>query len=315
MPEELNNDSTDTQEQARFNSKQVLELVKRCGSGEAPALSEFFELFAQDIYNFPIRVFHLDGDQASDYFIYAYERLKDGQRFRTFRGKSSFRTWFYTVLRNLVIDWMRTVRDIQIVPSTFRDEDGRELSGIENTPDPRSEREGIQDWIDQFAQNLSRIPVEQRVVFKLTYVYYLHLEADELAYLAERSGLRAAEIMTCIAKERDELSGREMANIAEEDKITALYMNLIELRSRRDKLLQNQSNPTLSYELELLDQAMEKKRKQRDRLLERRDKGLFVVRAPYRFITGLLGIPEGSISVIMMKVSEQLSSHLMEASA
>jgi len=306
VPEEFNNDSTDTEEQARFNSKQVLELVKRCGAGDAPALTEFFETFSQDIYNFPIRVFHLDGDQASDYFIYAYERLKDGQRFRTFRGKSSFRTWFYTVLRNLVIDWMRTVRDVQTISSTYRDEDGRETSGIENTPDPRSEREAVREWIDQFTDKLSRIPLEQRVVFKLTYLYYLHLESDEMSYLEERSHQPVGEILRKIAQQRDELSEREMANIAEEDKITALYMNLIDLRAKREKLLQNPGNPTLSYELELLDQAMEKKKKQRDRLLERREKGLFVVRAPYRFITALMGIPEGSISVIMMKVTEQL---------
>ena len=92
---------------------ELRELVRRCGHKDREALQDFFERFSRDIYNFPMKVFHLDEDAASDFYLYAFERLKDGGRFQSFEGRSSFRTWFYTVLRNLVIDWMRTVAKLK----------------------------------------------------------------------------------------------------------------------------------------------------------------------------------------------------------
>jgi len=55
-----------------YEKKEVMELVRRCGEGDRAALTDFFERFSKDIYNFPLKVFHLDEDAASEYYLYAY---------------------------------------------------------------------------------------------------------------------------------------------------------------------------------------------------------------------------------------------------
>jgi len=276
--------------QPPLDADAILSLVRRCGNAEGEALGEFFERYSTDIYNFPIRVFHMDEDAASDFYLYALEHLRAGTRFRSFQGKSSFRTWFYSVLRNLVIDWLRV--------SKFRRSDAALLP--EQTPAPQESEEEpfVHGW-------LSNLSTEARILVKLAFVYYLELDEDDLAHIVTRSGMSRDQIVSRIRAFRDTLSERELANLASEDKITSLYVAILDLKARRERLksLPGQSE---SYEIERIDKAIEKKYAQRARLLVRRDKGHLVVRMPYREIASLLAMPEGSVSVTIMRAFDKL---------
>ncbi len=291
------------------DAKEILDLIKKCGNGNPGSLSIFFERFASDIYNFPIKVFHLDEDSASDFFLYAYERLRDGGRFRSFQGRSSFRTWFYTVLRNLVIDWMRTIREVRTVNFRQNDEKGSEYRVIENTPDPRAGKEEDTTRLQAFRNRIAGLGMELRLIFKLSYVYYMDLEKDELEFLSEKTGKSTAELIKYTADLRHFLSEKEIKNLDSEDKITGLYVNIMDLKSKREKLqsLVNRPGPVPDQlEISRLNKSLEKKYNQREKLLNRREKGHFIVRTPYRYLSDLLGIPEGSVSVQMMRALEKI---------
>ena len=60
------------------------------------------------------------------------------------------------------------------------------------------------------------------------------------------------------------------------------------------------------FEIEKLEKSIEKKYQQRDKLLEKMKKGHFITRTPYKYVAEILDIPEGSISVHMMRVQEKL---------
>ena len=75
------------------------------------ALAQFFEEFSDDIYNFPMRMFRFNEDEASEFYLYAFEHLRDGRKIASFQGKAKFTTWFYAVLRNLTIDFLRSQKD------------------------------------------------------------------------------------------------------------------------------------------------------------------------------------------------------------
>ncbi len=287
-------------------------LLGRCGEGDSAALKQFFEKYSQDMYNFPIRVFHLDEDAASDFFLYAFERLKDGNRFRSFQGRSSFRTWFYTVLRNLVIDWMRTVKEIDTVPARSTNNDnGKEYELIENIPDTTHEQPEEIEILQIFQQELKSMSIELTVVFKLSYIYYLNLKEDELNYVSKRSNLSHSEVIRRIIHIRHRLAGKELHNINIQDKLTAIYRSIMELKTKRDRLrhsLRNLEHPELSeaIDLEKTEQALEKKYQQQKRLLEKCNKKSAIVRTPYKQVAGLLKIPESNISVQMMRATNKI---------
>ncbi len=315
-PADQQNEAAAPTEEEEAEKQRILELVDLCGKGDAAALKQFFEEFAEDIYNFPIKVFHLDQDAASDFFLYAFERLKDGGRFGSFQGRSSFRTWFYTVLRNLVIDWMRTIREVDTVQVSRSDERGHEHNLVENTPDPRSLDMGDQKIVQAFQKKMLDLPVELRSVFKLSYIYYLDLSPDELQYISERSGKDRSEILATLADLKHMLSEKEIKNLGAEDKITSLYLAILELKQKKEKLLAGSGGKKVDpEEIERVERSIEKKYQQREKLLVKKSRGHFIVRVPYRYIAELLDIPEGSVSVQMMRALDRVRGGLVSESS
>lgn len=296
--------------QTSYSTEEILELVKECGTGNEKALEKFFEHYSQDIYNFPIRVFHLTEDDASDYYIYAFERLKSGKRFKSFVGKSSFKTWFFSVLRNLLIDWQRTKREVKTQTISKVNQEGKEYSTIEDEPDTRADAVALaHDVTDQFQSVLSTIKMENRIVFKLSFVYYLHLDSEELQFVAEKTKRSEEEIRTEILNLREDLSHREEDNLKMEDKITSLYLNILDLKEQKKQKAQGDSVEAQYYK-ERLDHALAKKYEQRKKLIEKKQKGQFLVRTTYREIARILGISEGGVSVTLLRVLEKIQKKM-----
>ncbi|HBS05249.1 MAG TPA: RNA polymerase subunit sigma-70 [Leptospiraceae bacterium] len=291
-----------------MSAREIQSLVKRCGDKDPDALKEFFRLYSSDIYNFPLRVFHLDEDAASDFYLYAFERLKTGQRFKSFQGKSSFRTWFYTVLRNMLIDWMRTVHEVKTVEKQKSDEDSRNLQWIETVADPETERPDDSSFMEHFHDILGQLPRDLNMVFKLVFIYYLDLEQDDWDYLKAETGAELTDIARRIAEQKNELAERSTGNQDQQDKITSLYLSILELKTKKSRLLAEMEtrnvDPGEGAELDRIEHLIEKKQNQRDRLIQKRKKGHFVVRAPYRFVSDVLEIPEGSVSVMMSRIMD-----------
>lgn len=284
---------------------EVRRLVEGCKKGDPDSLRSFFDLYGKDIYSFPMRVFNMSEEDAGDFFLFAFERLRDGRRMRTFIGESRFRTWLYTVLRNLVIDWLRSRREVEIIPvERIEKEESRARS-------PGAEFEsGEDDMARLLAQKLDQIPALHRVIFKLVYLYYVDLDEQDLAFLEKEYGISPAAALNFIMHEREDLAGREEENLKKEDALTHLYLSIHRLREKKDRLRGERGIGAAEAEevAEKLDSALEKKYATRNKILERKKKGLLVARAPYRIVAGFLGMPEGSVSVYMGKVASFLTN-------
>ena len=279
------------------DEQEIRTLISKIKEGDTTALQHFFELYSQDIYNFPIRVFNFNEDDAGDFFLFAFERLRDGRRMASFAGGSKFRTWLYAVLRNLVIDWLRTKKDIEFI-SVERIEKEEERPSAEAI---LTESENIHEIL---VHKLDQLTPLHKIIFKLVYVYYIDLSVSEIKFLQKEYRLSIGKIADFVSKIRSELVDKEEDNLRKEDSLTHTYLSLYRLKEKRDRLLNDKSKdqPTVDREREQLDSAIDKKYATRNRLLERKRKGLLVARAPYRSVAAFLGVSEGSISVYMSKV-------------
>ncbi len=296
----------------KLSQEEIFALVQSCASGDAQSLKKFFEEFSEDIYNFPIRVFHLEEDDASEFFIYAYERLKSGKRFQTFVGKSGFKTWLYTVLRNMLIDWKRNKRELKIVSSVKVNSDGVEYYSIENEPDLKANLQKEADSVSsKFQTALSEIKLENRIIFKLAYIYYLNLDDEEIDYLLQKTGLTKEELQREIITIRDSLSEKEIQILQSEDKIASIYMNILELKHQQEKekpIVFNDNLPNYDK----VQISIDKKYEQRRKLIEKKNKGNFITRTPYRVIAQLLKIPEGGVSISLQRVLEKIQKKIVK---
>ena len=292
------------QNPADEDTEKVRALIQRCSTGDPDALKWFFNQYAEDIYNFPMRVFHFDEDSASDFFLYAYERLRNGKRFKSWQGRSTFRTWFFTVLRNLSIDWVRAQRELQTVSNTQENEEGYEMPTIDEIIDPRSVEETENRLLEPFLRHVKSLNVDSRLFFKLSFIYYLNLDQEEFERLSERTKKPIPELIRQVADLQGLLAERGQANICTEDKITSLYLSILHHKEQLGRLIEQESqvksetgNRKVKEEIARLNYIIQKKYLQRQKLLERKEKGHFVIRTPQRLMGQVMNTSEGNVSL------------------
>ena len=289
-----------------FSEKNINEIVTSCGKGDAESLNYFFEKYSVEIFNFPIRIFHMTEDEAGDYFIYTFERLKDGRKFSQFNQKSSFKTWFFAVLRNMLIDWKKGQKEVKTTKSYKVNKDGQEYFSIESESDEYFEKIHTQTEITQdFNTVVSSLKIESRVLFKLAYIYYLNLNGEEIEYLLRVSSLTQEELRQKIFSIREYLVDRDSELLEEESKLTYIFTQIQELEyiKKNGEVKIFQDNLPGKHKLE---ESILKKREQRRKLLEKRGKSHFPIRTPFKIISELLPMKEMAISLALTRIIEKI---------
>jgi len=95
------------------------ELVFHYMEGNDSAFVELVNRYLKPVYNFSHR---LCGDKKDAEEISQESFVKLWKNIGKFKQEQKFKTWFYTIVRNTTIDWMRKKK--QIVFSEFDNEDG-----------------------------------------------------------------------------------------------------------------------------------------------------------------------------------------------
>jgi RNA polymerase sigma factor (sigma-70 family) len=305
--------------------ERILQLLPEIRKRNPDALAEFFEAFSDDIYNFPMRVFRFNEDEASEFYLYAFEHLRDGRKIASFQGKAKFSTWFYAVLRNLTIDFLRTKKDkLRFTAYLKADASGKIVHAIESVSDNRELNTYEEALFEQFHASLSTLTLPQRVLFKLAYAWYFELDSSEIDYLCELHKSSAAEIVPRL-QELKKVAHEKSVEVRElEEKLTANFqgISLLETRiesffrenpdidKRREEWSENFFSTTLPPQIIDMIQSLMKKKKKQQSLLLQQKKSLLSIRVPYKDLGELLKSTQGVLSVQLMRIIEKLSQSL-----
>lgn len=164
-------------------------LVRACAAGDVDARRRFQDRFAQDIYNFPIKIHRLAPERAGDFYLYVFEQNRIFTRLASFEGRGGIqlRTFLaYHVLRSLFLDWQRGERELETVslssPLVGHGETILEdlLASSDPEPNPAAERHTIRLW--------SELDAEEQLDLKLLSLIEHDLSPDDVRLLARLSG-------------------------------------------------------------------------------------------------------------------------------
>jgi RNA polymerase sigma factor (sigma-70 family) len=289
------------------------------------ALAEFFEVFSDDIYNFPMRMFRFNEDEASEFYLYAFEHLRDGRKIASFQGKAKFTTWFYAVLRNLTIDFLRSQKDkMRFTTYLKADASGKMVDAIESVSDSREQNLYEETLFEQFNASLTSLAIAQRVLFKLAYAWYFELDAEELDYLTGLHKKSPAEILGRLQDLKMVAHEKSVEVRDLEEKLTTNFQGISVLETRIESYFRE--NPDIERRREswseeffssqippqitdMIQSLMKKKRKQQSLLLHQK-KSLLSIRVPYKDLGELLKSTQGVLSVQLIRIVEKLSQSL-----
>ena len=179
-------------------------LVRACAEGDASARRRFQERFAEDIYNFPIKICGLSPERAADFYVYVFERDRIFVRMRSFEGRGGIqlRTFLgFHVLRALFVDWQRGERDLDTVSLSTpigSGESGAVLEDVLAAPEDQGEDDTVPD--DRFAEIWHSLTPEERVDVKLLSLLEHELTSEDIRLLAEISGRTLEATIAVVAE-------------------------------------------------------------------------------------------------------------------
>lgn len=113
-----------------------LALIKKIKNGDLDAFSELVHRYEKKAFSFTYRMLkdvHLAEDATQEAFLRVFSKID------SFRGSSSFSTWFYTILNNICLDILRKKSrraDAISIERTNSDEDEYELQIEDSSPGP-----------------------------------------------------------------------------------------------------------------------------------------------------------------------------------
>ncbi|MDH5717067.1 MAG: sigma-70 family RNA polymerase sigma factor [Spirochaetia bacterium] len=300
----------------------AISVIERLKKGDLTSINEFFEAFSEDIYNFPMRFYNFNEDEAGDFYLYAFEHLKNGKRLSVFQQKSKFTTWFFSVLRNLTIDFLRTKKEkLKTVSMTKIDDNGNVFEPLENIADERNNRSEIESnsYFQKFSNKLEDLDIQKRILFKLAYIYYLDLDIEEIKWLSEKRKVSKEIILREILELKDIVFEKASDVKFLENKLTENFQKILSLQNSIDNFFKenphikpNKHSWSVDYEnseippkiIDLIRSLIKKKKKQIS-LLAHQEKSLISIRAPYKNLSKMLNTSQGVLSVQLHRTIEK----------
>jgi len=276
-------------------------LIRRCLSGDVEASEDFQRAHGELIYNYPVNVYRIGRDQAGDFYVFAFDGGRIYRRLRTYEGRAPFRAYLLGfVLDDLVLEWKRAARGVDMVP----------LDDADDLPDPAdgttagSGTAAPGGWLEHA---FARQEPAHALLLKLLYIEDWYLTATEIRSLAATSGRSIAEVVRSIEQLRATVRDREAALKSVEDTLgtVQVWTQLFERRLRGiDAELAALPTAKLLAEQSALRRKLERRQRQRSKLLARAKRRQ--VTAPYRAIAVLFNTTVGNIASQIARARQQL---------
>lgn len=292
----------------------VLDLVRGCVAGDVTARRAFQNRYAQDIYNFPVKIYRVPPDQSADFYLYVFERDRIFTRLRTFEGRNQiqFRTFLaYYVLRSLFLEWQRGRRELEMVP----------LGSSEAAPPEEDHRAAETDGAA--AALWTALAPEERLDLKLLSLLEHQLTAEDLGLLARVSRRSLGDTLAVVAEVETTLRERDVKLTRLRDELDAVWGWIVlrrrELQETDEKIRllgSNHDSPAgrrLGEHRQRLEEAIARRMRQRAGLLD--EIRSFKMTTPYKDIARLLNSAVGTVCSRIFRLRQRLERRLPGAEA
>ena len=300
-------------------ARDTLTFVRACVEGDAAARRALHEAFAEDVYNFPAKIYGASPEDAADFYLYVFEGDRIFARLRTFEGRNEIqlRTFLaYYVLRGLFVDWQRGRRELVTVsldhvlpegPAADADESPAH-GGVSSGGSPPGDATITRIW--------HGLTAEERLDLKLLSLLEHDLDAAELRLLAQVAGRSLDETRALVDEVQADLRRKDEQLGSLRDELDSVWGWLV---LRRRELQENEESLRLLGTAETaaaealrarrasLEAAIAKRARQHERVLEKTRS--HKTTTSYKDIARLKGSTVGTVCSRIFRLRERLEAH------
>lgn len=298
-------------------NKQIQNLIKRCLEGDEAAWAGFQQQFGEIIHGYPIRVYRVPPDDASDFYIYVFEDGRIFRRVRSYEGRAPFQAFLLGfVLDALFIDWRRTTKKLDTVGL---DDVGEAVGATTDHDTTDHDTTGPGDAV--LDGLLGGIDPNKAIVMKLLHAEDAEFTPEDVQLLAKRSGRPVIEVLDTIERLRNEVRDGEAGTKEIEGRLDAIHswIQLYEKRLHRIRQERSAAVPgsnrdkTLGEQEDTLLGRIDRRRQARENLVAKTRSHRAAV--PYKEIADILNTTVGNVGSQVTRLRKELQKRSAKRSA
>src|SRR5262249_8250767 len=263
---------------------------------------------------FPVKLHGLPEEKAGDFYVYVFDNDRIFTRLLTFEGRKNiqFRTFLsFFVLRSLFFDWLRTLKEIDVVSAeTYETDLAGEQCPAEKTPPGTPPPDSNQRALS--ADLWNRLTPEEQLDLKLLCLTECDLSLDDIRLLSTISGRSLRETLLLLEEVQQGLKYKD-------EKLSQLHNTLdsvwgwillrqkelqeIDEKIRLPMADRERRNPVVEQK-HALEATLEKRYRQREKLVE--EIRTYKLTTPYRDIARLLTTTVGTVCSRIFRLRKRL---------
>jgi len=210
---------------------------------------------------------------------------------------------------------MRARHEVKTVNISATDKDGNELFTIESFED-KTQRTFYQtidenEYIDTVDKLLDGLKTDYSIIIKLQLLYYFDLTQREIEEISSSSGKNKIEILQFIEKIRKELEEKSRTMTQKEMQLDKIYSIKRDLSFKLERLKKEErEGKDITEEMEEIQRKLAKRKTQFEKMMDEKEKGLFIIRASHKTIAELLGVTENAVSIRIHRAEKALKEKM-----
>ncbi len=210
---------------------------------------------------------------------------------------------------------MRARHEVKTVNISATDKDGNELFTIESFED-KTQRTFYQtidenEYIDTVDKLLDGLKTDYSIIIKLQLLYYFDLTQREIEEISSSSGKNKIEILQLIEKIRKELEEKSRTMTQKEMQLDKIYSIKRDLSFKLERLKKEErEGKDISEEMEEIQRKLAKRKIQFEKMMDEKEKGLFIIRSSHKTIAELLGVTENAVSIRIHRAEKALKEKM-----
>ncbi len=295
-------------------------LVERCQRGDANAIVQILSQhrsLISGILSSSSAQSKLESLQAdpNDFFLYAYEKLKNGRKFQTYDLSKPFDNWFAVVIFNLFHDFTALRRHHQSEsPFDYARRLSEQLE-IDEWPDDYDSPEVILLHSEE-RQHIEKLFAElnhtDKAILLLQNLAYRSLRPEDVEFLIDYTGKSAEYILKAIRSLEFEIIPAEEQRIRKKDAaITNRYLEIRNLESQEKELIEtieygSGDTGQLTSRLSKIQTRLVQKRRTYSILSNIKKRGGHEIKVADKYIAEILGISIGTVTSALSRLKQKL---------
>jgi len=283
------------------------------------AWKEFWNRYAKIIYNFPIKIFSFDYDDAADFLYFTIKTLNNGTILAAHEEDIPFSNWFYIVLKKILLQYLHhNKRDMLITDKNKSTVFYSVIGQFSTLTKKELTKYKLSNQLLNIQKIIEKMDLDDAIFIKLNLLHYCAFTNEEFNRLVTLTKLNPFNLLKKINTIKKEIMKNNEKMINGDDVLTNMYIKTLHSERKLFLMLNKITNMKNEHnfdfkslhELEVLNELMQEQYSKINPYFTSQEYKNKIIMTPPHRIAELLNLKENKILPQLNALNKKISKKI-----